>query len=257
MGRLKGFEKAVNLNINSLNSQRLDFDQFIFRGFEEGYFMFLKAEDILSNINGISLEELQHPENYLNEGDAHNIISIINALQNHDRELFYHCFRVGVFAAVIGNIMFPECVGILFIGGLLHDIGKAFIPNHILYKKERLTEADFDVIKNHTIIGNSFLIRSGVTNKDILDIAKYHHRRYDGTGYPEIDAEYTVSQLTDIISVADAFDAMINKRVYSTTKTVDEAIAELVRCSGKQFNPHVVETFKRYAGNFRTLAARG
>ena len=124
--------------------------------------------------------------------------------------------------------------------GLLHDIGKIGVQESIINKKGRLTREEFAEIKDHTVIGWDIL-------KTITEIpglstgARWHHERFDGKGYPDGLSGEDIPLEARIICVADCYDAMTSKRSYSEPKTQAEVRAELVRCSGTQFDPGIIE----------------
>jgi HD-GYP domain-containing protein (c-di-GMP phosphodiesterase class II) len=125
---------------------------------------------------------------------------------------------------------------------LLHDVGKIGIPQEILIKKERLTPEEFELIKQHPVIGINILKDVTLLEKEI-PVILHHHERFDGKGYPHGLKSNEIPLGARILSVADAYDAMTTDRVYQKKMSQEEAFAELLRCSGKQFSPEVVDTF--------------
>lgn len=124
----------------------------------------------------------------------------------------------------------------------LHDIGKIGIPDDILNKPSRLTDSEFEIIKSHTKIG--YRIVSSVP--DFENIAYYilcHHERYDGKGYPNGLKGEEIPLLSRILTIVDSFDVMTNERPYKKAISVKEAVEELKRCSGTQFDPKLVDVF--------------
>ena len=126
--------------------------------------------------------------------------------------------------------------------GLLHDIGKIGISEEIINKKSRLTAAEFDEIKKHTVIGWEIL-------KTIDEIpwlskgARWHHERFDGHGYPDGLSGKEIPEEARIICLADSYDAMTSKRSYSFPRSQSEVREEIVRCSGTQFDPDIAVYF--------------
>ncbi len=124
--------------------------------------------------------------------------------------------------------------------GLLHDVGKIGIQEDILNKKGKLTPEEFDIIKSHTVIGYGIL-------KTITEIpglstgARWHHERFDGKGYPDGLYGIDIPEEARIICVADCYDAMTSHRSYSSPKPQHEVRAEILRCSGSQFDPKIAE----------------
>ncbi len=128
------------------------------------------------------------------------------------------------------------------LGGLLHDIGKIGIPEGILNKPGRLTNEEFDIIKSHPELGTKILGKVEFLS-GIVSIIRHHHERYDGKGYPEGLKSTEIPLLARIISVVDTYDAMTTDRPYRKALSVEEAIAEIKKCSGTQFDPEVAANF--------------
>jgi putative two-component system response regulator len=126
----------------------------------------------------------------------------------------------------------------------LHDVGKVGISDNILLKAGRLTEEEFEVMKTHTTIGGRILAESDFRIMQLgMEIAMTHHERWDGTGYPAGLRGDEIPISGRIVAVADAFDAMTHPRPYKDSVSITDAVAELQRCSGTQFDPGVLEAF--------------
>ncbi len=136
-----------------------------------------------------------------------------------------------------------ESVESIELAARLHDIGMLAIPDAIVHKPGALTHAEWQVMRSHTEIG-ARIIAAAPSLADVALLVRAHHERYDGDGYPEGLAREDVPLGAYIIAVCDAFVAMMRKRPYIDAITVVEAIAELERCSGSQFHPRVVATFR-------------
>jgi HD-GYP domain-containing protein (c-di-GMP phosphodiesterase class II) len=127
---------------------------------------------------------------------------------------------------------------------ILHDVGKIGIPDSILQKPSALTSEEWAVMKTHAAKGASIL--SHLTDfREIADIVRAHHENYDGSGYPQRLRGEQIPIESRIVSVVDAFHAMISIRVYRPSQSIEYAFAELKRCSGTQFDPKVVDAFIR------------
>ena len=125
----------------------------------------------------------------------------------------------------------------------MHDIGKVGIPDHILAKREPLSMEDWELIHAHPNLGVAIL-KHVESLKDCLAAVQYHHERYDGTGYPAGLKGDNIPLDARILAVADSYDAMTSLRPYRQEKSTDEqAIEELKRCAGTQFDPAIVEAF--------------
>jgi putative two-component system response regulator len=128
----------------------------------------------------------------------------------------------------------------------LQDLGKIGIPDSILLKPGKLTQEEYEVMKTHTTIGANVLHG---TSSAILRLAQKiaisHHERWDGKGYPNGTSGEHIPIGGRIVAVADTFDAIVSKRPYKESKLPDEALQEILKCSGNQFDPSVVAAFER------------
>ena len=125
---------------------------------------------------------------------------------------------------------------------LLHDIGKLVIPEKILFKREILCKDEYEIIKSHPVWGVDYLEEKGFPKFITMDI-KHHHERWDGNGYPDGLKEREIPIGSRIISVIDSFDAMTNNRPYRKALAYKDAIKELKRSAGTQFDPDIVKVF--------------
>jgi diguanylate cyclase (GGDEF)-like protein len=128
------------------------------------------------------------------------------------------------------------------LAGELHDIGKVAIPETILNRPGPLDEEEWEFMRRHTLIGEGILL-AAPSLAHVAELVRSSHERYDGGGYPDRLAGEDIPLGASIISVCDAFDAMTSARPYGAAISVSDALAELRRCSGSQFNPRVVHVF--------------
>ncbi len=151
-----------------------------------------------------------------------------------------HSDRVSEYAVLLGKkLNLPDDdIEKLRIGGLFHDIGKIGIPDSILLKESKLTDEEYIKIKEHPVIGYNILANAEMF-KNILDIVKYHHERYDGNGYPEKLAGSNIPYLARITSVVDSFDAMTSRRSYRDSLPMDVVKSEILQNLGSQFDPEI------------------
>ncbi len=158
-----------------------------------------------------------------------------------DRYTNGHSLRVAKYSAELARRMGKseaEQENIYYIA-LLHDIGKIGIPDSILNKPGKLTDEEREVIRRHPLIGGEIL-KNFSALEGIADGAKYHHERYDGTGYCEHLSGTDIPEVARIIGVADTYDAMSSNRVYIKAYSEDAIVKELKECSGTQLDPQVV-----------------
>ncbi|MEZ5428743.1 MAG: HD domain-containing phosphohydrolase [Pyrinomonadaceae bacterium] len=171
--------------------------------------------------------------------------ALIQALETRDFETHGHSERVVTFSLRLGHELGleKEALRDLELGALLHDIGKIGVPDAILRKPAKLTEDEWTKMKLHPLHGQRIL-----RNIEFLEgaarIVAQHHEKWDGSGYPLGLRGEDIDLGARIFAVVDAFDAMISNRVYRRGCSYKEAVAELERCAGTQFDPMIVEAFK-------------
>jgi putative two-component system response regulator len=167
------------------------------------------------------------------------------AAEYRDDETGQHTKRVGKVARVIGARlgMVTDELDRLERAAGLHDVGKIGVPDAILLKPGRLTEEEFDVVKTHTTIGARILSGSRSPLMQLAEvIAASHHERWDGKGYHALAGE-DIPRPARITTLADAFDAMTTDRPYRAARPLHEALEEIRRERGRQFDPEVVDAF--------------
>jgi putative nucleotidyltransferase with HDIG domain len=155
-----------------------------------------------------------------------------------------HSQRVRRISLAIGRELQlpPKRLGMLAQAALFHDIGKIGVPDAILTKPARLTAAEYEVMKRHASEGADILARLSRLHEAVPAV-RHHHEHWDGCGYPDGLREEEIPLEASIIGLADAWDAMTTTRPYATARSPHEAMAELERASGSQFNPAVVTAF--------------
>jgi len=180
----------------------------------------------------------------------HTTIALAAAIDAKDHYTHGHTSRVTTLSLEIAKRLAAEkkegfdekFLEHLHIAGLLHDIGKIGIPESILNKNGPLDDKEAARIKEHPIIGATILNPIKELEDAILGV-KYHHEKFDGSGYPEGLKGRNIPLIASIISVADTFDAMTTDRPYRRGLSKDEAMAEINRVSGKQLDPEIVSAF--------------
>lgn len=170
----------------------------------------------------------------------------LSMLTSSDAEAYAHAYRVAAMAVSVGRAMqmSDEAIAALERGALLHDLGKLAVPEALLRKPAPLTHEEQALVRKHPQIGAD-LLRAVAYLADAADLVRNTYERFDGLGYPRgIDAA-SVPLGSRILAVADAYDAMTRPRVFRDAISPHEALLEIARCAGTQFDPAVVETFKR------------
>ncbi len=193
-----------------------------------------RAEDMLSRNK---VYERASSKNY-------TIGIVINSLFEKSERESLHSKRVSELSELIATLMGLSSreINRLRVTALMHDIGKIGVPEEILNKPSSLDPHEWSLMRRHSESGYRILSAS----KDFSDIATAvleHHERWDGRGYPQGKSEEDISLYARIIMVADSFDAMTNERSYKKPMAVDEALKEISRCAGSQFDPEISRLF--------------
>ena len=203
----------------------------------------IKSIEQMNLIASINLE-LKQSRQDLENAYLESIQALRYTVEAKDKYTKGHSDRVSEYAKLIGKYLsLPnEDLKKLKLGGLFHDIGKIGVPDIILLKNEHLTDEEYSEIKNHPSIGKHILSNASIF-ADILPIVYHHHEKYDGTGYPGKLKGEEIPLLARITAIADTFDAMTSNRSYREALSFSIAKEEIIRCSGTQFDPKLVELF--------------
>lgn len=179
-----------------------------------------------------------------NSASSSLVDSLKQTLSESDYETEEHVERTREMAARLGKRMnlSDSDIGKLELLAVLHDIGKVAIPHHVLVKKGKLNDEEFKIMQQHTVKGYR-IAKSSPELGDIADCILSHHEKWDGTGYPNHLKGEEIPLLARIISAVDSHDVMVHNRPYHQAMPEEDAIKELRRCAGTQFDPHIVEVF--------------
>jgi HD-GYP domain-containing protein (c-di-GMP phosphodiesterase class II) len=172
------------------------------------------------------------------------VMVLSDVVEADDNYTAYHCRSVVELATAVGQDlkMKPDELQELEIAALLHDVGKIAIPKEILNKPARLTDAEFELMKTHTLEGQALLDRIGGRLSRVGTIVRSCHERWDGRGYPDGLMGEEIPLAARIVFCCDAYSAMTTNRPYRTAMPRHEAIAELRSNAGSQFEPRIVES---------------
>lgn len=204
----------------------------------------IRAENLLST----ELEETQMEMIHLLTG----------LMESTSDETSHHIQRVAKHSRLLATLhqdLNKEDAYVLYHAAPMHDIGKVFIPEHILHKPGKLTPEEFEIMKTHTTQTSKFFRKS---NKPILQaagiISRQHHEKWDGSGYPDNLAGEDIHIYSRIVALADVFDALTHKRCYKSEWSIETAAGYIVEKSGSHFDPYLVQLFQDNLPSFIAIA---
>ncbi len=197
------------------------------------------ADFLASQVKEATLQLVEHERKV--------IFRLARLAEYRDPETGQHAVRVGHFSRLIAETqgVRPDIVDSIFTAAPLHDVGKVAIPDYILLKRGKLTELEFETMKQHTLLGH-MLLADDTSNllSTAANIALTHHERYDGQGYPSGLKGDAIPLAGRICALADTFDVLTSDRPYKSAWDLDRALAEIDRCRAAQFDPRLVDGFK-------------
>ena len=198
------------------------------------------------------------------------IFSLAKLAQSRDDDTGKHLERVQSYCWLLAselklNSAYKDDISDDFVDTIklaspLHDIGKVGISDNILLKPGKLTDEEFAIMKTHTTIGYETLkeVHAKFGNNSFIEmgmvIAKSHHERYDGFGYPDKDKGQDIALAARIMSIADVYDALRSKRVYKDAFSQEKSVSIILEGRGTQFDPLVVDAFERVAEKFNEIS---
>lgn len=168
--------------------------------------------------------------------------SLVAAVNEHDSYTGGHSGRVARLAGDLGRVVGLDRQQQIFVrqAALVHDVGKISIPDALLRKRSAFTDEEMHLVRLHPIMGASILSRMPGMAK-LVTVVLHHHENWDGTGYPSGLKEIEIPLESRMIAVTDAFDAMTSNGAGGSEMRTEDALAELRRCSGAQFDPMLVD----------------
>lgn len=240
--------EAISLNVNGYILKPLNFDKMN----QALYDSVQKRALILENENyKINLEELVKERTEQNialqkekiENYEKTLLSLVEMVERRDAYTGGHSLRVAKYSKLIADDMGydKESSELLYRAGILHDIGKVETPDAVLLKPSALDKLEYGLIREHVVTSYELLQKIPMYEK-IAQIVKSHHERYDGGGYPDGLRGDEIPELSRVLVVADAFDAMTTNRIYKPRMSIDSAITELHSLSNIQFDERVVKS---------------
>ena len=213
------------------------------------YGVAVKEDDITSmeQILGEAKSSMRNKKMLRDNSMSSSLVdSLKQTLSESDYETEEHVERTREMSARLGKALnlSDTDIGRLELLAIMHDIGKVAIPHQVLLKKGKLNDEEFEIMKQHTIKGYR-IANASPELSGIADCILSHHEKWDGTGYPNKLKGEEIPLLARIISAVDSHDVMVHDRPYHRAMSEENAIKELHRCAGTQFDPHVIEVFTR------------
>ena len=206
----------------------------------------------------------------ISESQIATIYALVKLAESRDDDTGTHIERTSMLCKLMAQYLslLPECKEIIndkYIDNIykaspLHDIGKVGIPDSILLKPGKLTKEEFDIMKSHTTIGYKTLseVQRKYKNNGFIkmgmEIAKYHHEKWDGTGYPIGLSGNEIPVSARIMAIVDVYDALRSKRVYKEAFSHEKACEIINEGRGKHFDPVLVDVFLEHNERFRDLS---
>jgi len=174
--------------------------------------------------------------------------ALVKTIELKDQSTAAHTWRVVFYTRAMAEAagMAPEMIQRLTIGAALHDVGKIEIPDEILQKPGKLTDAEFEVIKGHPSLGHERLVRMGEEDPLLLGLVRHHHERWDGLGYPDRLKGEQIPVVARYFAVIDTFDALTSVRPYRREvgeEAAEKALLELTAGVGSRYAGDAVDMF--------------
>ncbi len=207
--------------------------------------MFSEARDTDGQIGPEMITGLSNMSHTLTDDLLRNppVTFSLAKVKERDEYTFVHSFNIALLIGHLALRLYPgkkEFLQLVILGGLLHDLGKALIPNNILNKPGPLTSEEFKVMKQHPDLGVKLSHSAGITNETVVGIIASHHEKWSGKGYPLGIKGHEIPEAARIAAVADVFDALTAKRVYKDPMSSKNAITLIIKDAGNHFDIRIV-----------------
>jgi putative nucleotidyltransferase with HDIG domain len=200
----------------------------------------------------IQVERLQPVVSQITDSILRNQGTLVSLcrIREGDTYTFQHSVSVCTLLVTFCRYMemSPEVIHEAGIGGMLHDIGKMRVPDHILNKPGKLTDAEFAIMKDHVVLGLEILRGTPGISKTVVQVAGEHHERFEGSGYPERLQGAEISQLGRMAAIVDVYDAITSNRIYHKGMEPPAALTKLFEWSEQHFDPELVQHFIQAIG---------
>lgn len=209
------------------------------------------ADNALYRAKSFDKNRVERYYNILDEIDSsidkkalESIANILNKINKKDKYTYGHSERVVIYAKKFAMYlnMDEKSKKDLLLAAYLHDIGKLEISKELLNKREKLSQSEFNILRQHPTLGADLVSNIEAFNA-VVPVIKHHHEKYDGSGYPNNIKGNEIPYLARVLTIIDSFDAMTSKRPYNVRKDYNQAIIELKKCAGTHFDVELVPKF--------------
>lgn len=233
-----------------------------------------RAADLLRDQNSFLEAEVRQRTADIRAFRDATIVALASLAETRDTDTGAHIRRTQDYVKLLAEhlrkhprfeeLLHPDAIELLYRSAPLHDIGKVGVPDSVLLKPGRLTPEEFAIMKTHTTLGHDALAKAEAVagsgdEKQFLrvaaEIALTHHERWDGKGYPNGLAGDAIPLAGRLMAIADVYDALISERVYKAAFSHEEAVAEIRKGHGAQFDPDITDAFLSLETEFRRVAA--
>jgi len=243
----KNILNAIKVGVDGYIVKPFDFEQMNFELFKVAQKINMHKENELykSNLNELVKEKTHELKTLLAYQDSNykkTLSSMVEIIEQRDTYTAGHSKRVAEYSQKIAQEMGysqSECT-LIYHAGILHDVGKIATPDAVLLNPKALNDLEYKLIQEHVSVSYRLLHKIPMFEY-LSDIVYSHHERYDGTGYPRALKKDEIPELARIMIVADAFDAMTTNRIYKSRNTIAQALVEIDKLSGSQFDPLVAK----------------
>lgn len=215
------------------------------------------------------VEQLSESYSRIKRMQESSIFAMAKLAESRDGETAFHLHRLKEYCLSLcrhlrsrdkfSEFMTDQFIEDLAQSSILHDIGKVGLPDAILFNSGRFGSAEYEIMKNHTILGGRSLEEAAIETGEegflsmARDIAYYHHEHWDGGGYPEGRVQESIPLAARIVAIADVYDALTSERRYKRAFSHEEACALIIERRGKQFDPDLVDAFVNVSEEFRKI----
>lgn len=227
-----------------------------------------RARKKLSHIVELQNDEIQRQTQEIMDLNMGMIEALSTAIEFRNGESGEHVRRIHDITKYMlehtkfGKDLSPQEIQAISTASIMHDVGKIAIADSILNKPGRLTKEEYEIMKSHTIQGSELLLKipqmhNHATFQYAYDIARHHHERYDGHGYPDGLSGDQISIWAQIVALADVYDALVSHRVYKKAYSFEETLDMIQNGECGQFNPELLDSFMKVEKDLRNLYTEG